>query len=235
MIVSLNFIISLVAFWLAYRAYQHGHSFLTFSLFLVFVGCASLSGGFYHLMAQNPATTQSVIAGINHYLPQAIQISLSQLKIRLWYVTVVLIGFSECLFFFLLSPVFCGKLKYIEYYFLFMLGVFMLANLLVDHYIVVVSFHVLTQGIFILLSLYLYLKYRQTRILWLPLLALYNIISGVMQQLMMRGYVPTGHLLHYNDWYHLSIIGFLFLAYFVMVSQGVTKLLEAIQGNIQLT
>lgn len=229
MIVTLNFIISLVAYVLAYRVYRLGNSYLMFFCFLIFTGCASLAGGCYHAMMQHESLTLSIIAEVNRHIPNVVQISLAELKIRLWFITVVLIGFAECFFFFLLKPVLQGRLVYLEYYFLFMLGLYMLVNLLVDHYIVVVSFHVLTQTIFILLSFYFCYKHRQLRFLWLTLLAFYNIIAGVMQQLMMRGYVPTGNVLHYNDWYHLFIIVFLLLAYYAMVTQGVAKQLEAVR------
>ncbi len=226
MIVSLNFVISLVAFCLAIRAYHKGKALFMFSLFLLLVGSASLVGGWYHLMLQNEATSLSIIATINHHLPQLIQINFDQLQIRLWYLTVVIIGGAECSFFFLLKPLLTGKLKYLEYYFLCMLGIFMVANLLVDHYLVVVSFHVITQTIFIVISFYCYFTSREKRLLWLPLLAFYNIGSGLAQQLMKHGYMPTGPL-NYNDWYHLLIIIFLLLCYYVMVTKNVAVILEA--------
>lgn len=230
-LVSLNLLIVVIAFTISYVFYCKGKDYSEAALFTGLLGLASLFGAAYHYVIDNPASTHNAVIEFNRVLPQIFQIHIESLIIRLWYITVLLIGLTECTFFFILHPVLTGKLKIIEYYFIIMLCLYIVTTILFDHYVVVVCFHVFTQVMFMIITSYLALTYSNRALFGLTFIALFNILSGVTQQSMMRGYIPTGSIFNYNDWYHMLICIMLILVYLLFSQQKIIQFLYPRKGT----
>lgn len=226
MIISLNYLIAITAFIGSFFLARKGELYNNAKRFLFFFGFAALIGGFVHNIKLRYVEATEFVNHINMLLPHfLIPLQLDLIIARLWFIAIECIGFAEFYFMFLfLDPVIQDKFAFIKTYLKCALAIYIVLTILSTQYFFVVAFHCFTHIIIITFSLYLYCEYKISAFLLLALLACYNILIGIMQQLMNYQIIPSGPL-NYNDWYHIGIIIFvLFLYYLLTKGQLIEKL-----------
>ena len=194
---------------------------------MFFLATASLLGGLVHQSELDSATVHSLIDFLNTKMPSFLDpLSYDEIHTRLWFVSMQAIGLTEFYFLFLfIEPIAYGKLAIVRTWLKISLFIFFVVTLISSQYFFIVSLHVFTNSIAIIISLIIYFTQRIKPILLLSVIAGYNIMIGVMQQLMMHGILPTGPL-HYNDWYHIALILMIVLIHWAL-TRG--HLIESLQ------
>lgn len=230
MIIQLNYLISFIAFLSCLILFKKGSLYLNASKFMFFLGFASLLGGFVHNIVLDQVSLEHLISNINAVLPHYVQpIQLDLIGARLWYIAMLSIGFTEFYFMFLfMEPITKGHLSIIIVYLYIALGVFIVLATISSQYLFVVAFHVCSHIIIIAFSLYIYFVKRIKEMLFLIILACYNLTIGVIQQLMSTKILPSGPL-HFNDWYHIGIIIFIIGLHLIFTKTNLIKNLNNIQ------
>ncbi|CAN5336808.1 hypothetical protein BH10PSE19_BH10PSE19_12750 [soil metagenome] len=228
MIIELNYLIALFAFGAGLLLYGKGKDYMNAAKFMWFFAAAALLGGIVHHIELRSNELTTIMAVINTKLPcflTPLQFDLT--KERLWYVTVEAIGFAEFYFMFLfIEPVLDENLHFVKRYLQCILGIYIFITTIIStQYFFVVVFHLFSHSIIICFALYMYFRYKIKSYLLLVALIVYNLMLGVMQQLMSYKILATGSL-HYNDWYHIGLIFFIVFL-FAALTRG--KLVEDLQ------
>lgn len=229
MIIEFNYAISLVAFLSCYSLSKKGELYRNATKFMFFFGCAALLGGFVHHMELKETFLNQLIAQINVKLPHYFEpIQLNLITTRLWYFTIEAIGFAEFYFMWLfMDPIIKDRHAFIKTYLRLALFVFVVVTTISSQYIFVVIFHIFSHVTIILFALYIYLSNKIKEMLILIALVIYNLVIGVIQQLMSTGLVSSGPL-HYNDWYHIGVILFVIFLYFLFTKTSLIENLNKI-------
>jgi len=211
-IIELNYLIAAIAFSSSALLHRRGDVYRDASYFMFFFAFAALLGGIHHHLELHLAAFSEWIGSINQALPSFVAPLQDNLIMeRLWFVTILSIGFAEFYFMYLfLHPIVDSSTKFILLWLKIALGIFCLLCFFSTEYLLVVVFHLVSHAIIFLFSLYLYITRRTRSMLLLMGLLVYNVSIGLMQQLMAKGVISTGSL-HYNDWYHFGVIIFLVL------------------------
>lgn len=142
---------------------------------------------------------------------------------RMWFVTMIFIGFTEYFFVYLfVKPIAYGNMQKVILYLKVVLVIYSLGMIVINDCFLVVAFHTISNLVVIVIGLTLYARYREVCFLYMGGLICINILAGILQQLMKANIVPVGPLNH-NDWYHMLIIAFIVLLY-ILLTKG--KLIE---------
>lgn len=231
MMVSLNYAITLLAYGCAVVLYRQGEKYHNAVFFMCFFGSAALMGGLvHHLQIHGMERAETLVANSNQSLPGFISpLNLEQIIGRMWFVTMVFIGFAEYYFVYLfVQPLVTGRLQWFIYYLKLMLALFCLGMVIFNEYFLVVAFHLVTHVIIMGFALVMYRKYTSVAFIYLLLLVIFNLIAGLLQQLMANKLIPTGPL-HYNDWYHILIIVFVVFLQWLLTRGRLIETLELCQ------
>ena len=229
MIISLNFLISAVAYPAGILLYKKGHLYNSASKFMFFLATAALFGGFVHQMELYSTQINFLINDVNATLPHFLEpLSYTDIHTRLWFITINAIGFSEFFLMYLfLEPLTHNKFTFMPTYLKVALSIFVLVTLFSTQYFFVVLFHVFSHVVIISFSLYYYSRTHLKPILYLTFTLIFNLSIGILQQLMDYSIIPSGPL-NYNDWYHIGVTG-LVIAFYWLFTKG--ELIEDLQAN----
>lgn len=231
MIISLNYLIAAIALIAGFLLTKKGILYKNSARFMFFLAFAALIGGFVHHIELKESEVAQAIALINSNLPAFLNpLQLNLIQDRLWFVTIECIGFAEFYFMYLFIDPVMSKHSFIRTYLKFALGIYVIATLISAQYSFVILFHVFSHLVIISFTLYMYVKHKVTPFLFLALLAFYNLLIGIMQQLMNYKILPTDGL-HYNDWYHIGVIFFI-VALYIILTKG--KLIEKLNNKSSL-
>jgi len=232
MYVSFNFLISIVAFTCAFFLYRKTSKYHNVVGFMIFFGIAAGIGGIVHAIE---LYEMDALKNFSNWINSTFHSVLSKKESpqaileRLWLITIMGIGFSEyyfmCIF---LEPLMKEKLIFIKYFLRASLILYLAAVAISSQYVTVVAYHTLSHVVVIIFTIYLIIKHNTMTYLALLGLLILNLGSGLMQQLMKNGVIPTGPL-NYNDWYHISI-SFLLAATYFLVTKG--KIIEHIEEEV---
>ena len=226
MMISLNYLITGMAYLSFGLLLRRGENYGKAARFMFFFGTAALLGGFVHHLELHAEPVIQFIRGINDRLPGFVQpFAFDMIVERLWFVTILCIGFAEFYFMYLfVEPIVNPRLAFIKTWLKTALSIYCFITLLSTQYLVVVAFHLFSHVIIIGFSLYMFFARSARQMLLLAVLACYNLAIGIMQQIMKNGVMPTGPL-HYNDWYHLGVIVFI-VATHMIITRG--RLIESL-------
>ena len=102
MIITLNYLIAVIAFVACFSLAKKGPLYTNSARFMFFLGFAAFLGGLVHHMELEEVALTNFINVINIKLPSFLNpLQLILIKTRLWYVTIVSIGCAEFFFMFL--------------------------------------------------------------------------------------------------------------------------------------
>jgi hypothetical protein len=229
MILSLNFVICFCALFAAITMNRMGYFFRDCARFMFFIAAASFFSGLAETFDVHSLEFSQLIASVNTYLPSYVSPFNWQMIIaRLWFVVMLCIGTAEFYFMF----IFIGALIHKKYVFIktwlrFALISYFLLMMISTQFLFMVMFHMLSHSIIIAFSLFIFYRWRIPQILYLAQAAAYNVGLGVMQQLMAHGVIACGPL-HYNDWYHLGVLGFVIVFYYLFTNGGLIESLHKV-------
>ena len=221
MIIALNYLIFLFAILLSADLFRRPRLYQDAAIHLSLFAIAALLGGLAHHLAIEKTTLQHWIEHFNIGVPFYFQIStLTRIETRVWLMTFLLVGLTEYYFMrIFLHPVAENlKLPWIKKILFASLIVFACTSLLFGDYAIVVTYHLITHTTVIVFSLYLIISKSLQSLWWLIGLTLFNLTTGAIWALMALSLIPSGPL-HYNDWYHLAILLFLFFLH-QTITQG---------------
>ena len=229
MLITLNYLISVFAYFFAFLLSKKGAIYKNARLYLLFLATAALLGGITHSIEKYHHHVSLFVQQINDHLPTFIEsLKLQAIDDRIWYLTVVAIGFVEFFFIYIfIEPIAKKQFGFLKQYLKTALAFYLLITIISDQYFWVVVFHVLSHTSIIILSTVLYFLKKKTSFLLLAGLVAYNLSIGIIQQLMSIGIMSSGPL-HYNDWYHIGVIFFVCFTYALFIK---TNLIQDLSNN----
>jgi hypothetical protein len=171
---------------------------------------AAFFGGIAHQIDMERTAIGEAIASANGPIPEHLRIGdLGDIYVRVWFVTLLCVGATEYYFMHIfLHPLAralgkTGYLRVVQASFV----LFCLATLLTYDYAIVIVFHVMSHLVVIGIAVWLIRAHGLSAYYALIGLCVYNLGTGLMWAMMGLDRLPDGPL-HYNDWYHLALIGF---------------------------
>ncbi len=234
MIISINYAIFAVALFFSLRLFRSNLIYRDAATHLLLFSVAALLGGLAHHIVEQQALLKMVVEHINPGLPPHFQVSpLAHIYLRIWFATYITIGLTEYYFMrVFLHPVAeqlgLGWVKKLLKLSLF--GFCVSAFFLIE-YSLVITYHLVTHSLVAGFSLYLILGKGLKVFYHLLFLVLFNLAAGGIWALMASQLLPTGPL-HYNDWYHLLIIGFILYLYWALTRGGLVQALKRIKLTV---
>lgn len=232
MIISFNYLIAAVAFFSSFLLSKKGRLYTNATRFMFFLGFAAFVGGLVHHIELEYGTLTQILNKVNLVLPRFLDpLQLDMINNRLWFIAIECIGFAEFYFMFLfIDPVIHGRFEFIKTYLKCALALYVIITIISTQYFFVVAFHVISHIVIISFSLFMYFRYKVTSFLLLVFLALYNLIIGIIQQLMNYQVIPSGPL-HYNDWYHIGAILFIVFLHIILTKGKLIENLNSLNTN----
>lgn len=230
MLISLNYAIFALALLGSIDLFRKQAAYRTAATHLLLFAFAALFGGLAHHMQLERSFTIQFFNSISQHLPTTFKVSSFQyVYVRTWLVTFILIGFTEYYFMRIFLYPIANRYQYnwVKPTLLSSLIIFSLSTLIFSEYAIVVVYHLFTHVLVIALSLYLIFSKGLTEFWVLIALVSLNLIAGAIWSLMAIGTIPTGAL-HYNDWYHLIIIVFIWFLHWSLTKGGLIKALEKV-------
>lgn len=223
--IELNYLIALEALIASILLFRKSQDYRMSAYHMLFIFFAALLGGFHHHLNLRWYDIMEFVNRMNLLLPTFMDpFNLEHFSVRLWFLTYVSIGLTEYSFMAIfLYPVIekTGWMS-IKLYLKSMLAIFIVISLFTGEYLGVVSFHVVSHVIMIVFSVFIIVKYQIRSGYYLLIGCIFNLVIGVLQQVMANGIIPSGPL-HHNDWYHILIIGFVLFLYYIITKGGLIE------------
>jgi len=228
MLISLNYAITTLALIFSADLFRRDTEYRDAATHLLLFAFAALFGGFAHHIQLEFQDLNQILININQFLPQYLKISSIQLVyIRVWLVTFLLIGLTEYYFMRIFLYPLANRFGYtwIKPLLKGSLILFSLVTLLFSEYSLVVLYHLFTHLFVIGFSLYI-IRTHQVTYLWILIaLGVLNLLAGGIWSLMAVGSIATGSL-HYNDWYHIILLVFLWILHWSLTRGGLVTALN---------
>lgn len=218
MLLSLNYALFLLALYLGFDLKRRGPLYKSASLHMFCFATAALLGGFCHQLDRSFGEMSAFITETNTHLHSQLKIGTSMdLRVRLWFLTLLSIGATEYYFMHIfLHPVAVATRKmWLIRTIQTLFAIFCLACVFTYDYPLVVVFHTVSHLIVIGFSIYLIFRLNLKVFGWLIGLCIYNLGAGILWSLQGLRLLSSGPL-HHNDWYHVAMMGFVLLLHAVL-------------------